>query len=296
MDTALLRCFLTIRDTRSFSVAAQRLNVTQSTVSHQLARLEELLGVELFTRTTRSCALTREGNELVPFASQILRLVEEMDETFKPELIRTRVVLGIPDEYYLVPSFTVALEEFMVSRPNVAVEMRAGLTVDHSRALRDGLIDLAVFREVGPPSPDPMRVERLIWVAGKNWKLPDDGVVPLAVVGGGGGCVFRRTALEALDGLGIRWKCLFTCTSLEGVLSIVRSGLAITVLPEGEKQAGIVEVTGNDWLPELPVCSLSMQFAEKEPTHTARALAEKMIKALRRQQNAVPSQRVREGA
>ena len=83
MDTALLRCFLTICDTRSFSVAAQRLNVTQSTVSHQLGRLEDLLGVELFTRTTRSCALTREGSELIPIASKIMRLVEEMNETFK---------------------------------------------------------------------------------------------------------------------------------------------------------------------------------------------------------------------
>lgn len=283
MDTSLLRCFLTICDTRSFSAAAERLNLTQSTVSHQLGRLEDILGVELFARTTRSCTLTREGNELIQIANQIMHHVEEMNETFRPELIRSRVVLGVPDEYYLVPSITRALEGFMVSRPNVAVEMRAGLTVDHSRSLRDGLLDLAVFREVGPPPPEPLRVERLIWVAGEKWKKPDDGVLPLAVVGGGGGCIFRRTALEALDSIGIKWKCLFSCTSLEGVLSIVRAGLAISVLPEGEKQTGIMEIERSDWLPELPACSLSMRFAEKEPTRSAKALAGMMTEALLRQ-------------
>lgn len=282
MDTALLRCFLTLSDTRSFSAAAQRLNVTQSTVSHQLGRLEDLLEVELFTRTTRSCTLTREGNDLVPLANRIMRLVEEMEETFKPELISSRVVLGVPDEYYLFPSITKALENFMASRPNVAVEMRAGLAVDHSRALREGLLDLAVFREVGPAVTDPLRVERLIWVGGKTWKRPADGVLPLAVVGGGGGCNFRRAAIEALDSNGLKWKCHFSCTSLEGVLSIVRAGLAITVLPEGERQSGMREIKSSDWLPRLPECSLSMRFAQKEPTRTTTALAATMTEALLR--------------
>lgn len=282
MDTALLRCFLTLCDTRSFSAAAQRLNVTQSTVSHQVGRLEDMLEVELFTRTTRSCTLTREGNELVPFANRIMRLVEEMEETFKPELISTRVVLGVPDEYYLFPNITDALEGFMATRPNVAVEMRAGLAVDHSRALRDGLLDLAVFREVGPVVTDPLRVERLIWVGGESWKRPNDGILPLAVVGGGGGCNFRRTAIEALESNGLQWKCNFSCTSLEGVLSIVRAGLAITVLPEGERQVGLTEIKSSDWLPQLPQCSLSMRFAQKEPTRTTKALAATLTEAMLR--------------
>lgn len=280
MDTSLLRSFLTLRDTRSFSVAAQRMNVTQSTVSHQLGRLEDLLGVELFTRTTRSCSLTREGAELVPIASEIMRLIETMNETFNPELISSRVVLCVPDDHYLLPSITDALERFMASRPSVAVEVRAGLAVDHVRALRDGQVDMAVIREVGPVPSEALRVERLIWVAGAKWTKPADDVLPLAVVGGGGGCVYRRTALEALDNNGIKWKCLFSCTSLEGVLSVVRAGLAITVLPEGEIREGIAEIKGADWLPELPESSLSMRFAQKEPTRTTKALASMIAEAL----------------
>jgi DNA-binding transcriptional LysR family regulator len=283
MDTALLRCFLTLRDTKSFSVAAQRLNVTQSTVSHQLGRLEDLLGVELFSRTTRSCTLTREGSELVPIASNIMRLVEEMNETFKPELIGSRVVLCVPDDHYLIPNITDALERFMASRPSATVEVRAGLAVDHVRALRDGLVDLAVLREVGPAPADSLRMERLVWVAGEKWTRPADGVVPLAVVGGGGGCIYRRTALEALERSAMKSKCLFSCTSLEGVISVVRAGLAITVLPEGENRSGILEIEGNDWLPELPACSLSLRLADKEPTRTTKTLAEMMTEALLQQ-------------
>lgn len=280
MDTSLLRSFLTLRDTRSFSVAAQRMNVTQSTVSHQLGRLEDLLGVELFTRTTRSCSLTREGAELVPIASEIMRLIETMNETFNPELISSRVVLCVPDDHYLLPSITDALERFMASRPSAAVEVRAGLAVDHVRALRDGQVDLAVIREVGPVPSDALRTERLIWVAGEKWMKPADEILPLAVVGGGGGCVYRRTALEALDSSGMKWKCLFSCTSLEGVVSVVRAGLAITVLPEGEIREGLAEIDATDWLPELPESSLSMRYAQKQPTRTTKALAAMIAEAL----------------
>ncbi|WP_088200907.1 LysR family transcriptional regulator [Sinorhizobium meliloti] len=64
MDTSLLKCFLTLADTQSFSEAAERLNITQSTVSHKIARLEAHLGKQLFERTTRTCMLTSDGREL----------------------------------------------------------------------------------------------------------------------------------------------------------------------------------------------------------------------------------------
>lgn len=95
MDTSLLKCFLTLADTQSFSEAAERLNITQSTVSHKIARLETLLGKQLFERTTRSCMLTSDGRELVEHATRVIRSIEEMEQSFKPDLLTGTLVVGV---------------------------------------------------------------------------------------------------------------------------------------------------------------------------------------------------------
>nr|WP_234837463.1 LysR family transcriptional regulator [Sinorhizobium meliloti] len=119
MDTSLLRCFLTVSDTHSFSGAAARLNVTQSTVSHQIARLEEHLGKQLFERTTRNCRITADGRDLIPYAARVLQSVDEMEQNFKPQLISGTVVIGVPDDYYLFDPITEALRGFMTDKPRV---------------------------------------------------------------------------------------------------------------------------------------------------------------------------------
>lgn len=61
MNTFQLACFLAVSDTLNFARAAQRLNVTQPAVTHQIRSLEEELNAKLFRRTTRSVELTEAG-------------------------------------------------------------------------------------------------------------------------------------------------------------------------------------------------------------------------------------------
>ncbi|WP_322883535.1 LysR family transcriptional regulator (plasmid) [Sinorhizobium medicae] len=232
MDTSLLRCFLTVSDTHSFSGAAARLNVTQSTVSHQIARLEEHLGKQLFERTTRNCRITADGRDLIPYAARVLQSVDEMEQNFKPQLISGTVVIGVPDDYYLFDPITEALRGFMTDQPRVAVEMKAGLAANHVRDLRDRNLDLALLREVGGSSGDVLRSERIVWIAGHSWMPPSDGVFRLAAVDGG--CALSKGAMAALDEQGVPRKLKFSCTSLEGVLSVVRAELAISVVAVGD--------------------------------------------------------------
>lgn len=279
METALLRCFLTVCDTQSFSLAAGRLNLTQSTVSHQISRLEQHLDVQLFERTTRRCVLTRAGQELVPFANRILRGVEDMEEAFKPHDMSGRVVIGAPDDHILFDVMTLALKDFMLSRPNIAVEMRAGLAVDHFRGLREGLLDLALVREIGR-TPEALRHEQLVWVSASEWDMPQEGPVYLALVGAGTGCIYRQAAAEALDGASIGWKCQFSCTSLDGALSVVRAGLALSAIPAGELQPWMRVRDAREGLPALPDVSLSLHLSHKEPTNATRALARTLTRCL----------------
>lgn len=76
-----MRYFVAVATDRQFSKAAQRLGVSQSTVSEQVRALEEELGAELFLRTSRSVVLTPAGEALLSGASKILADIEHVEQT-----------------------------------------------------------------------------------------------------------------------------------------------------------------------------------------------------------------------
>ena len=78
MEIAELRAFLSVAETRSFSVAAQQLHLTQPAVSKRISQLENSLGCQLFDRVARSVNLTESGKKLLPRAQKILIEMEDM--------------------------------------------------------------------------------------------------------------------------------------------------------------------------------------------------------------------------
>jgi len=98
--------------------------------------------------------------------------------------------------------------------------------------------------------------------------------VPLALVRGP--CAYRGAALAALEQNGMRWKCIVTCTSLQGVFAVVRAGLAVAVVTEGDIGSGVKASPAGSFLPPLPGSSLTIRYADKQPTLAARALARTM--------------------
>ena len=87
LDLDLLRCFVTIAETGSFTRAGDRLGRTQSTISLQVKRLEDQIGRAVFSRTPRSLSLTPEGERLLGPARQLLRLNDAaIAELFEPDM------------------------------------------------------------------------------------------------------------------------------------------------------------------------------------------------------------------
>ena len=77
MDTQLLEAFIAVADSGSFSIAAERIHVTQPAVSKRIALLEEQLNSRLFDRIARSVTLTEAGAALLPRANHILREISD---------------------------------------------------------------------------------------------------------------------------------------------------------------------------------------------------------------------------
>jgi len=77
MDLANLNAFIAVAETRSFSLAAERLHLTQPAVSKRIAALEAQLDVRLFDRLGREIGLTEAGRALLPRAYQILNVLDD---------------------------------------------------------------------------------------------------------------------------------------------------------------------------------------------------------------------------
>ena len=77
MELRHIRYFLAIADTGSFTKAADRLHVTQPTLSHQIKQLEHLVGTVLFERNTKETELTAAGRMFKPYCERIVKEVEQ---------------------------------------------------------------------------------------------------------------------------------------------------------------------------------------------------------------------------
>ena len=126
----------------SFTAAARMLSVSPSAVSKSIKRLEQNLGVSLFTRTTRSLKLTPEGRDLHERALRLLHEAEEIEEAAKSARSepsgRLRIAAPLPIGIHLLAP---ALATFREKYPQVTVDLRLS---DHFVDIIDEGIDVAV--------------------------------------------------------------------------------------------------------------------------------------------------------
>jgi LysR family transcriptional regulator, transcriptional activator of the cysJI operon len=139
-----LKTFLTVTKTRSFSIAARELKITQGAVSHHIAALEEYFGAELFKRTANGVETTEAGEILAKAAEKISSTVE----TAKVEISETKQTLSgvirinvssIPGEH-IIPSL---VAEFQKKHPNVKFKIRAEDSINRLHNLENGQVDFA---------------------------------------------------------------------------------------------------------------------------------------------------------
>jgi len=152
MDTENLRSFLEVATHGSFTVAASRLNLAQSTVSARIRSLEEQLGRKLFVRDSDGVSLTPAGRQFLPHASTITRTWEQSRQDIAvPDGYETLLRLTAPA--YLWDSITSPWIGWMRERrPNVALRLEGSfpdLAIDQ---MAEGLLDICILYL---PKPHP---------------------------------------------------------------------------------------------------------------------------------------------
>src|SRR6266404_1872914 len=142
MELHQLRYFVAVAECGNVSRAADRCHIAQPSLSQQLRKLEENLGVKLFDRLGRGIAITDAGRALLPRARRVLAEVRETEANLKREADGcqgTLVVGAIPTMApYLLPA---ALDRLRAAHPECQVNVREGLTETLVEALADNEID-----------------------------------------------------------------------------------------------------------------------------------------------------------
>jgi LysR family hydrogen peroxide-inducible transcriptional activator len=237
-----LRYLVAVADTRHFGRAAERCFVSQPTLSAQLKKLEDSLGVQLIERQPRRIALTDAGEQIVARARRILEASDEvvtLARSYRDPLAgRLRIAMLPTIGPYLLPRIALALRKAL---PRLELQLYEYQTAPLIEKLHGGALDLGVLalpieldgleaRELYQEAfnvalPDQHRLAKRATI--RIEELKDESLLLLEE----GHCL-RDQALEVCKRVGAHEKQDFRATSLETLRQMVASGTGVTLLPE----------------------------------------------------------------
>ena len=237
-----LRYLVAVADARHFGRAAERTFVSQPTLSAQIKKLEEYLGVQLIERAPKRVALTAAGEQIVERARRIVEASEEIVELAKghsdPLAGRLRVALLPTIGPYLLPNVASKLRKQLPRLELMLYEYQTDVMLEKLHAGEidvgilalpvplDGLDTYELYKEpfmVAMPANHRLSTRKSIRVE----DLRDETLLLLE----DGHCL-RDQALDICSGAGLNEKQDFRATSLETLRQMVASGVGITLLPE----------------------------------------------------------------
>jgi DNA-binding transcriptional LysR family regulator len=256
LDIGLLRTLIAIDQYGSFARAAERIGRSESAVSLQLKRLEELIGAPLFHRVGRKMEFTDAGQTLLSYARQLIEINDRALTVSSGRDVEGVVRLGVTADFvetWLPP----ALARFARSHPGVRVETTVGRPPALMAALSDGGLDLAVSFAAGEASAARWSATLpMTWIGPREFKRAPGEPVRLAVFDPP--CLFRAAATAALDADGIPWTIAFTSPSLAGLWAAVNAGLGVTVRTPAGLPPHLLPLRSPSVLPSLPNVTLAL--------------------------------------
>lgn len=266
MELYLLRYFLSLVETGSFTKAAQACLITQPTLSAGIKRLEEQLGVELFVRSNKRVFLTTAGTRFLPRAKAILHEVNmaaaEIEQIEAANVLRLGVLQTLP-------AAVVAglLKAFSAKHPGLRFDLFDGTEQELLNRLDERGIDYALslqrvedgqsvplFQEgyrLALPLDHPLAAEREI----RGEDLANDSMIV-------------RTRCEALSETSrhftdrnVRPPLVYRTAQDERALAMVGAGVGVTVMPDGYIAPDVVRVPMAGFDPRRTVALFRPRFA-----------------------------------
>lgn len=261
LDITTLRSFVAVAESGGVTRAAGFLNLTQSAVSMQLKRLEEMLGLQLLDRSGRGVSLTPPGAQLLAYAQKMVDLNDEIYTKLTDQAWEGEIVLGVPHDI-VYPVIPVVLQRVGRTHPRVKIQLISSYTRELKQQFARGEADVILTTEdrLGPEGEALAEVP-LRWVGardGQIWKTR-----PLRV-GFCRFCGFRPGALAKLDAAGIDWDMAVESDNDRTIEATVSADLAVTSCLEGHAAPQLDYIDTGGTLPELGVQQINMYAASSK--------------------------------
>ena len=252
MDLKNLRTFQTVVQEGGFNKAAEKLNYTQSTITFQINQLEQELGLRLFEKIGRRMVLNQAGQQLLPYAAEVLAAVDKM-QNFQANLSECQGDLHIGlGETLLCYKMAPVLQEFHQLAPRARLFLRSITCCEIRDELLRGSLDLGLFYEdIGGFGSSlrtvPLGNYPLVLVAAPEVKSDfadfstPDQTLPVPFIIDEPDCVFRQIFEEYLQRKEIRLDHTIELWSIPTIKNLVAGGLGISFLPRFTVEEDLAE-------------------------------------------------------
>ena len=250
LDLDLLRTFVAVADLNTFAAAAAAVCRTQSAVSQQMQRLEQLVGKELFARHGRNKLLTEHGIQLLGYARKILRFNDEACMSLMYSNLQGVLTLGASDES------ADTILPFLLNRissvyPKLALDVSVKRNAFMIELLNENKVDLVVTtHRPGQFNCLTLRTSPTHWYCAAEYVLQKGEPIPLVLLDDPS--PFRDMVLAALNEANIPWRLAYVASTLPAVRAAVKAGLGVTARPVEMMSPDLRVLGKSDGLPALP--------------------------------------------
>ncbi|EPF1939869.1 transcriptional regulator LrhA [Enterobacter hormaechei] len=250
LDLDLLRTFVVVADLNTFAAAAAAVCRTQSAVSQQMQRLEQLVGKELFARHGRNKLLTEHGIQLLGYARKILRFNDEACMSLMFSNLQGVLTLGASDES------ADTILPFLLNRissvyPKLALDVSVKRNAFMVEMLKENEVDLVVTtHRPGQYDCLTLRTSPTHWYCAAEYVLQKGEPIPLVLLDDPS--PFRDMVLTALNEASIPWRLAYVASTLPAVRAAVKAGLGVTARPVEMMSPDLRVLGQSEGLPALP--------------------------------------------
>ncbi|MET4130723.1 LysR family transcriptional regulator [Roseovarius sp. MBR-6] len=242
MKLEQLNTFVCVARLGSFTLAAEQLNTTQSTVSMRIVELEKSLDARLFGRSTRGVTITTKGRELLAYAESIGRLVDEARAVVgDPAHLSGRIRIGVA-ELIALTCLPEVMAAFQTIYPNVQVDLEIGLTGTVMNRLNATNLQLGVVGMEPPADPGlvtvPVGSMEFAFLASPDLPIAEGQFSPdilqeYAVLNLGAGSYVAEAQAAWFRANNVRPSRQSSCNSMLISARLARSGFGVAFLPVG---------------------------------------------------------------
>lgn len=253
MDIEALRCFIAVVETGSYTQAAAQVHRSQSAVSQKMNKLTEQTDKTLFIKSGRRLELTEDGKFLLGYARHIISLHDDALRQLRntSQIIRP-LQLGCPDDYAqeVLPKVVAQIRSCV---PDLPIHVHCHNSMRLREMLSAGALDVAIVsRSSAREAGQFLQQDKGVWAFDgdtESLKASFAAMRKIPLVLFDESCHFHHAAIQSLSQINIASQVLCSVDSVSAIISLVRSGLGVTVVAQSSLGQMVALTDNNNPLP-----------------------------------------------